>query len=99
MLVRKGVVYGVDFGHGFQNLLAHFVQGILDAWTAFCGKGLEGDGSSGLPRPVEFGNCRPHIVNTAERVPNPSAVDFSAQDSVVNVRQGSVVVLVKTVKR
>lgn len=99
VLVRKGVVYGFDFGHGIQDLLAHLIQGVLDARTTFLCKSLEGDRSSGLPRLVKFGNCRLHVLNAAERIPGPSAVDFGAQDSVVNVRQGGVLVLVKIVER
>ena len=98
VLVRKRVVYGFDFGHGFENLLTHLVPGVLGAWTTFRCKGFEGDGSSGLPRLVEFGNGRLHLLHTAERVPDPSAIDFGAQDSIVDVWQGRVLISIETVK-
>ena len=78
VLVRKGVVYSLNFGYGIQNLLTHLVQGILDAWATFLCEGFKGNGSSRLPRLVKFGNCGMYVLNTAERIPGPTAVDLGA---------------------
>ena len=78
VLVRKRIVYSFDFGDCLQNLLTHFVQGVLNAWTAFRCKCLEGNRTSGLPRLVKFGNCRLHLLDAAKCVPGPSAVNFGA---------------------
>jgi len=98
VLVGKRVAGGLDFGSRGQDLLAHFVHGVLHGSALVGRERAQGNRSGVFPGFVKPLDAFVDGRQGRETLPGPAAVDDGAQDAVPGLGKAGEVVADKSVK-
>ena len=98
MLVRKRVIDSFHPRNRSQNLVTHLVHGILHACAVVVCKRSESNFTRLFPRLVEILGPETNLLQTGECLPQPTTLDFGAEDAVPCLLQDCVVALVVSIE-
>lgn len=92
MLIRQRILHRVNQSLIPQDLIRHFIHGILHTGTVILGKDAHRDLPSRLPRLIKPINMAPHIIHIPEPLPLPIRRDIGTQHTVPSLRERGVLV-------
>lgn len=98
MLVGERVDDGFRLGHSGEDLVGHFIHGVLDTGALVLGEELECDLARNLPGAIELGEDVANGLDAGKRLPLPAGIHISGKDAVPCLGQRGVLVAHKAVK-
>lgn len=92
MLIRQRILHRVNQSLTPQDLIAHFIHGILHTGTVILGKDAHRDLPSHLPRLIKLTNMAPNIIHIPEPPPLPIRRNISTQHAVPSLWERGVLI-------